>query len=70
MLAVEEARQPGIVFNQFLRLIRAQSILLIDEGTLIRGGIAIGPATKSYRKYFGPAVVTAYEWEQFQPIPA
>jgi hypothetical protein len=57
----------GIVFNQFLRLIHAQSILLIDEGILIRGGIAIGPATKSYRKYFGPAVVTAYEWEQFQP---
>jgi hypothetical protein len=57
----------GIVFNQFLRLIHAQSILLIDEGILIRGGIAIGPATKSYKKYFGPAVVTAYEWEQFQP---
>jgi hypothetical protein len=57
----------GIVFNQFLRLVHAQSILLIDEGILIRGGIAIGQATKSYRKYFGPAVVTAYEWEQFQP---
>jgi hypothetical protein len=57
----------GVVFNQFLRLIHAQSVLLIDEGILIRGGIAIGPATKSYRKYFGPAVVTAYEWEQFQP---
>jgi len=43
----------GVVFNQFLRLIHAQSVLLIDEGILIRGGIAIGPATKSYRKYFG-----------------
>jgi hypothetical protein len=41
--------------------------LLIDEGILIRGAIAIGPATKSSRKYFGPAVATAYEWEQFQP---
>ena len=57
----------GIVFNQFLRLVHAQSILLIDEGILIRGGIAIGDATKSYRKYFGPAVIRAYEWEQFQP---
>ena len=27
----------GIVFNQFLRLVHAQSILLIDEGVLIRG---------------------------------
>jgi hypothetical protein len=57
----------GIVFNQFLRLVHAQSILLIDEGVLIRGGVAVGPATKSYRKYYGPAVITAYEWEQFQP---
>jgi hypothetical protein len=57
----------GIIFNQFLRLVHAQSILLIDEGVLIRGGIAVGMATKSYRKYYGPAVITAYEWEQFQP---
>ncbi len=57
----------GIVFNQFLRLVYAQSILLIDEGLLIRGGIAAGQATKSYRKYFGPAVIRAYEWEQSKP---
>jgi hypothetical protein len=57
----------GSVFNQFLRLVHAQSILLIDEGVLIRGGIAAGPATKSYRKYFGPAVIRAYELEQSKP---
>jgi hypothetical protein len=57
----------GIVFNQFLRLVHAQSILLIDEGLLIRGGIAVGQATKSYRKYFGPAIIRAYEWEQKKP---
>lgn len=57
----------GIIFNQLLRLVHAQTILLIDEGILIRGGIAVGPATKSYRKYFGAAVIKAYEWEQFEP---
>lgn len=57
----------GIVFNQFLRLVRAQSILLVDEGVLIRGGISVGPATKSYRKYYGPAVIQAYTLEQRKP---
>jgi hypothetical protein len=57
----------GIVFNQFLRLVRAQSILLLDEGILIRGGIAVGLATRSYRKYFGPAVIQAYRLEQAKP---
>lgn len=60
-------RHRGVIFHQLLRLVHAQSILLIDEGILIRGGIAVGPATKSYRKYFGPAIITAYEWEQFKP---
>jgi hypothetical protein len=59
----------GIVFNQFLRLVHAQSILLLDEGIPIRGGIAVGPATRSYRKYYGPAVIQAYRLEQRKPGP-
>lgn len=55
------------VFQQFTRIVHAQAILMLDEGILIRGGIAAGLATKSYRKYFGPAVITAYEWEQRKP---
>jgi hypothetical protein len=55
------------VFHQFMRLVHAQAILMLDEGILIRGGIAAGLATKSYRKYFGPAVITAYNWEQHEP---
>jgi hypothetical protein len=47
--------------------VHAQAILMLDEGILIRGGIAAGLATKSYRKYFGPAVITAYNWEQHEP---
>src|ERR1017187_1663102 len=57
----------GAVFNQILRIIHAQSILLIDEGVLIRGGISVGPATRSYRKYFGPAIIEAYKLEQKKP---
>lgn len=57
----------GIVFFQFLRLVHAQILLLIEEGVLIRGGIAVGPATRSYRKYFGPAVLQSYALEQKKP---
>jgi len=64
---LEKPGNQGIVFNQFLRLVHAQSILLADEGVLIRGGISVGPATKSYRKYYGPAVIQAYSLEQRKP---
>jgi hypothetical protein len=57
----------GIVFNQFLRLVHAQTVLLINENVLIRGGIAVGSAARSYRKFFGPAVIQAYELEQRKP---
>jgi len=57
----------GIVFQQFLRLVHAQTTLLIDDGVLIHGGIAVGLATKSYRKFFGPAVIQAYRLERKKP---
>lgn len=66
-IPLRKRRGRGVLFNQFLRMVHAQAILLIDEGILIRGGIAAGRATKSYRKYFGPAVIEAYEWEQKKP---
>jgi hypothetical protein len=36
---------------------------LHDHGIVVRGGVAVGQATKSYRRIFGPAVIRAYEIE-------
>lgn len=37
--------------------------MIYDEGIVIRGGMSVGSATRSYRQPFGPAVVKAYEIE-------
>jgi hypothetical protein len=47
---LRKQRNRGVVFNQFLRHVHAQSILLIEEGLLIRGGIAVGQATKKLQE--------------------
>lgn len=57
----------GIVFHQFFRMVHAQLNLLLDHGVLVRGGITIGDATRSYRKYYGPAVVEAVRLEERRP---
>src|SRR5258708_6128572 len=53
----------GWVHSQIVRVVHAQSILLFDEGILLRGGITIGNVARSYGQLFGPAVVRAYDIE-------
>jgi len=53
----------GQVHAQILHMVHVQSILLADEGILLRGGITIGDAALSYGQLFGPAVIRGYELE-------
>jgi hypothetical protein len=53
----------GRLFSQIIHMVHAQTILLADEGILIRGGITVGKLVKSWGQLFGPAIVRAYELE-------
>jgi hypothetical protein len=52
----------GILWNEVLDLVHAQG-MLIDEGVLVRGGIAFGNISMSGRQVFGPALIDAYDLE-------
>jgi hypothetical protein len=53
----------GQVHAQILHMVHVQTILLADEGILLRGGITVGDAALSYGQLFGPAVIRGYELE-------
>lgn len=52
------------LFDLLLHIVRAQARLVIDEGILIRGAVAVGKVVKTREQVFGPAVVCAYELER------
>lgn len=54
----------GQVHSQILHMVHVQSILLADEGILLRGGITVGDAALSYGQLFGPAVIRGYDLER------
>jgi hypothetical protein len=58
----------GAIFMHLLRMVHAQATLFYDHGLLIRGGIVVGEARRSYRRFFGPAVIRAYEVESQEAI--
>ena len=53
----------GEVHSQILHMVHVQTSLLIDEGTLLRGGITVGDVALSYHQLFGPAVIRGYALE-------
>jgi hypothetical protein len=53
----------GQVPAQILHMVHVQTILLVDEGILLRGGITVGDVALSYGQLFGPAVIRGYELE-------
>ena len=53
----------GQVHAQILHMVHVQTILLADEGILLRGGITVGDVALSYGQLFGPAVIRGYELE-------
>jgi hypothetical protein len=53
----------GQVHAQILHIVHVQTILLADEGILLRGGITVGDVALSYGQLFGPAVIRGYELE-------
>lgn len=58
----------GVIFNQILRLVHAQSVLFFDHGIIIRGGMAVGEAVRSYGRFFGQAIIDAYDLESQHAI--
>jgi hypothetical protein len=53
----------GQVHAQILHIVHVQSILIADEGILLRGGITVGDVALSYGQLFGPAVIRGFELE-------
>ena len=56
----------GLIFLQVLRLLHAQWILFFDHGIVVRGGIVVGEAVRSYGRFFGQGIIDAYEVESKQ----
>jgi hypothetical protein len=58
----------GLIFAEILRLTHAQFTLFSDYGIVIRGGIVVGNATRSYGRFFGQGIIDAYEVESKQAL--
>jgi len=58
----------GLLFLQILRLLHAQSILFFDHDIVVRGGIVVGDAVRSYGRFFGQGIIDAYEVESKQAL--
>ena len=52
-----------------VRLLRLQGSLIMRHGIFVRGGIAVGDMTRSYRQLFGPGIIRAYQLEQSARFP-
>lgn len=59
----EKAPPRGRLFSQLIHLVHAQTVLIVDEGIPIRGGVTVGKLVKSWGQLYGPAIVRAYELE-------
>jgi hypothetical protein len=58
----------GLIFLQILRLVHAQWLLLFEHKILVRGGIVVGDAVRSYGRFFGQGIIDAYDVESEQAI--
>ncbi len=53
----------GLIFLQILRLVHAQWLLFFEHKILVRGGIVVGDAVRSYGRFFGQGIIDAYDVE-------
>ena len=58
----------GIIFRQLMRLVFAQLTLFFDHDILVRGGVVVGAAVRSYRKFFGQGIIDAYDVESTRAV--
>ena len=58
----------GLIFLQIIRLVHAQWKLFFDHGILVRGGIVVGDAIRSYERFFGQGVIDAFDVESKQAL--
>ncbi len=58
----------GLIFLQIIRLVHAQWRLFFDHGILVRGGIVVGDAVRSYDRFFGQGIIDAYDVESKQAL--
>lgn len=58
----------GLIFLQIIRLVHAQWKLFFDHGILVRGGIVVGEAIRSYDRFFGQGIIDAYDVESKQAL--
>lgn len=58
----------GLIFLQMIRLVHAQWKLFFDHGILVRGGIVVGDAVRSYDRFFGQGIIDAYDVESKQAL--
>lgn len=63
----DDDSERGLIFLQMIRLVHAQWKLFFDHGILVRGGIVVGDAVRSYR-FFGQGIIDAYDVESKQAL--
>lgn len=59
----EDGSARGLIFLQLLRLAHAQWLLFFEHKILVRGGIVVGDAVRSYGRFFGQGIIDAYDLE-------
>ncbi|HEY5214753.1 MAG TPA: hypothetical protein VIJ38_17195 [Acidobacteriaceae bacterium] len=64
----EDDSARGLIFLQIIRLVHAQWKLFFDHGILVRGGIVVGDAIRSYDRFFGQGIIDAYDVESKQAL--
>ena len=57
-----------MIFLQILRLVHAQWLLFFEHKILVRGGIVVGDAVRSYGRFFGQGIIDAYDVESQQAL--
>jgi hypothetical protein len=58
----------GMIFRQLMRLVFAQLRLFFDHDIVIRGGVVVGDAVRSYGKFFGQGIIDAYDVESTRAV--
>jgi hypothetical protein len=64
----EDTATRGLIFLQIIRLVHAQWTLFFDHGILVRGGIVVGDAIRSYDRFFGQGIIDAFDVESKQAL--
>lgn len=58
----------GVIFRQLMRLVFAQLTLFFDHDIVVRGGVVVGEAVRSYGKFFGQGIIDAYDVESTRAV--